>query len=96
MRVRMKIKISGTRDGQGWPDRGGEIDLPDDEAEQLLRYGAAETVTEPEPDTTDEGEGEGEQEPQDTDPDPAPEEPDEETATAPNTAETRPRSRRKA
>lgn len=72
MRVRMRTKISGTRDGQDWPDKGGEIDLPDDEAEQLIRYGAAETVTE----TT-------------------PEEPDEETATAPDTAETRPRSRRK-
>ncbi|MGW1119258.1 hypothetical protein ACWD5B_19455 [Streptomyces tanashiensis] len=76
MRVRMRTKISGTRDGQDWPDKGGEIDLPDDEAEQLIRYGAAETVTE----------SEGA---------PAPEEPDEETATAPDTAETRPRSRRK-
>ncbi|MGW6395411.1 hypothetical protein ACWFR1_34085 [Streptomyces sp. NPDC055103] len=80
MRVRMRIKISGTRDGEDWPDKDGEITLPDDEAEQLLRYGAAETVTEP--DTT--GAGHGEQEP------------DEETAAAPDTAEARPRSRRKA
>ncbi|MEK9524648.1 hypothetical protein MIU24_35595 [Streptomyces venezuelae] len=94
MRVRMKIKISGTRDGQEWPDRGDEIDLPEDEAEQLLRYNAAEAVTETEPDTTDEDEGE--QEAEETDPEPAPQEPDEETATAPDTAETRPRSRRKA
>ncbi|MFE6817094.1 hypothetical protein [Streptomyces sp. NPDC057677] len=96
MRVRMKIKISGTRDGQEWPDRGDEIDLPDDEAEQLLRYNAAEAVTETEPDTTDEDDGAGEQEAEETAPEPAPQEPDEETATAPDTAETRPRSRRKA
>ncbi|MFF8839580.1 hypothetical protein [Streptomyces sp. NPDC015130] len=96
MRVRMKIKISGTRDGQDWPDKGGEITLPDDEAEQLMRYGAAEAMNEPEPDTTGEDEGESEQEPEGTDPEATPEEPAEETATAPDSAETRPRSRRKA
>lgn len=42
MRVRMKVKISGTRDGAEWPDKGDTVDLPDDEAEQLIRYGAAE------------------------------------------------------
>jgi len=44
MRVRMKVAISGTRDGATWPDKGGEIDLPDEEAAQLLRDGRAEPV----------------------------------------------------
>ncbi|HVK34447.1 MAG TPA: hypothetical protein VM428_02220 [Microlunatus sp.] len=40
----MKVVISGTRDGATWPEKGGEIDLPDDEAAQLLRDGRAEPV----------------------------------------------------
>ncbi|MFB7866994.1 hypothetical protein [Streptomyces sp. NPDC056069] len=44
MRVRMKVKISGTRDGAEWPDKGDTLDVPDDEAEQLIRYGAAEEL----------------------------------------------------
>ncbi|MER8042714.1 hypothetical protein [Streptomyces sp. NPDC094032] len=76
MRVRMRVQISGTRDGAEWPERGGTIDLPDDEAEQLIRYGAAE-ADEPAPDDappTDTGE---------TDP-------DVETAAAPDSTEKRP------
>lgn len=41
MRVRMKVTISGTRDGQSWPERGGFVDLPDSEAEQLIASGLA-------------------------------------------------------
>ncbi|MEU9888668.1 hypothetical protein [Sphaerisporangium sp. NPDC051011] len=46
MRVRMKAKISGTRDGKDWPDPEGEIDLPEDEAAQLCNIGMAVPVDE--------------------------------------------------
>ncbi|MEU9894239.1 hypothetical protein ACIBCS_27800 [Streptomyces phaeochromogenes] len=42
MRVRMKVTISGTRDGETWPERGGFKDLPDDEAKQMIASGLAE------------------------------------------------------
>lgn len=42
MRVRMKVTISGTRDGQPWPERGGVKDLPDDEAKHMVAAGLAE------------------------------------------------------
>lgn len=41
MRVRMKIAISGSRNGADWPPAGGEIDLPDEEAEHLVTIGLA-------------------------------------------------------
>lgn len=49
MRVRMKVTISGTRDGQPWPERGGLVDLPDAEAEHMISAGLAEK-----PDSSDE------------------------------------------
>ncbi|MFJ2718999.1 hypothetical protein [Streptomyces sp. NPDC087437] len=42
MRVRMKVTISGTRDGQPWPERGQNVDLPDGEAKQMVAAGLAE------------------------------------------------------
>jgi hypothetical protein len=42
MRVRMKVAISGTRDGESWPARGGVVDLPDDEAEHMIAGGLVE------------------------------------------------------
>ncbi|MFN0028407.1 MAG: hypothetical protein ACKV2O_14695 [Acidimicrobiales bacterium] len=48
MLVRMKIKISGTRDGADWPAKGDTIDVPDDEAAALVASVSAEVV-EPEP-----------------------------------------------
>lgn len=42
MRVRMKVTISGTRDGQPWPERGKAVDLPDDEAKHMVAAGLAE------------------------------------------------------
>lgn len=42
MKVRMKASISGTRDGQPWPERGSVVDLPTAEAEHLLAAGLAE------------------------------------------------------
>ncbi len=44
MRVRMKVDISGTRQGQEWPPRGSVIDLPDDEAAGYCSAGMAEPV----------------------------------------------------
>lgn len=44
MKVRMKIQITGTRDGVRWPGVGGEIDLPDHEAMRLCANGRAEPV----------------------------------------------------
>lgn len=46
MNVRLTGDISGTRNGQEWPKRGGEIDLPEDEAKQLVSNGMAEVVVE--------------------------------------------------
>jgi hypothetical protein len=44
MRVRLTSQISGTRQGQAWPEPGTEIDLPDDEARDLLTAGTAVEV----------------------------------------------------
>jgi hypothetical protein len=41
MRVRMKVGLSGTRDGKDWPPVGGSVDLPDDEAAHLVTAGLA-------------------------------------------------------
>lgn len=45
MKVRMKLQISGTRDGQEWPAKGGEVELPDEEGAQLCASGLAEPLT---------------------------------------------------
>jgi hypothetical protein len=39
----MKVTISGTRDGEPWPEKGGVVDLPDGEAKQLVASGLATT-----------------------------------------------------
>lgn len=44
-RVKMLVGISGTRNGQDWPPRGGEISLPDGEAGDLVAAGYAELVS---------------------------------------------------
>lgn len=41
MQVRMTVTLSGTRDGKDWPPRGELVDLPDDEAEHMIRAGLA-------------------------------------------------------
>ncbi|WP_371624050.1 hypothetical protein OG245_15165 [Streptomyces sp. NBC_01116] len=49
MRVRMKVTVSGTRNGEPWPEKGGTVNLPDDEAKQLIAAGlAGEPDDEPE------------------------------------------------
>jgi hypothetical protein len=45
MRVKMKVAVSGARDGVSWPGIGGEIDLPNDEANWYLTAGLASPVT---------------------------------------------------
>lgn len=44
MRVRMKTHITGFRNGEPWPSKGGELDLPDTEAADLIVAGYAEEV----------------------------------------------------
>lgn len=43
MKVKMLVSITGTIDGKPWPVRGGEIELPDHIAADLLSNGYAET-----------------------------------------------------
>lgn len=40
-KVRMVARISGVRNGVDWPERGGVIDVPADEAADLIRAGLA-------------------------------------------------------
>ncbi|MFZ3569956.1 hypothetical protein ACOKM5_23400 [Streptomyces sp. BH097] len=51
MQVRMKVTMSGTRNGQDWPPRGELVDLPEAEADDMVRAGLAEM-----PDEADESE----------------------------------------
>jgi len=44
MRVVMRARISGTRNGDEWPAIGAEVDLPDTEAVDLLNAGLAAAV----------------------------------------------------
>lgn len=44
MKVKMKQQISGTRDGERWPDIGETIDVPQGEADLLVDQGYAEQV----------------------------------------------------
>lgn len=47
MRVKMKVGMTGTRDGVDWPPAGGCVDLPADEAAHLCAAGLAEPCPEP-------------------------------------------------
>lgn len=46
MNVRMKVQISGQRDGQRWPDIGKELTVSDAEGADLCAQGYAEPVAE--------------------------------------------------
>lgn len=46
MKVQMKVPLSGTRDGKEWPQVGGEVNLPKDEAVALCSAGLAVPVAE--------------------------------------------------
>ena len=43
-KVRMIAKISGTRNGIDWPEKGEIIELPTDEARTLIDHGQAEDI----------------------------------------------------
>ena len=45
MRVTLTTFISGTRNGEAWPEVGSVIDLPADEAQDMIANGYAEAVT---------------------------------------------------
>lgn len=44
MLTRMKVNMSGSRDGVDWPARGETVDLPDAEAAHMVASGLAEPV----------------------------------------------------
>jgi len=44
VKVTMKVDVTGTRDGQPWPARGETLDVPDDEARELIHAGIADPV----------------------------------------------------
>lgn len=44
MKVRMKVQISGTRDGADWPAPGEVVTLPDFEGARLCANGSAVPV----------------------------------------------------
>jgi len=41
MKIVMTGEMSGTRNGEDWPERGTLVDLPEDEAQTLVRNGMA-------------------------------------------------------
>jgi len=45
VKVRMKVEVSGTRNGKPWPRRGEVVDLPDAEGADLCAAGLADPVT---------------------------------------------------
>ncbi|MFI6560392.1 hypothetical protein [Streptomyces sp. NPDC050534] len=45
MKIRMKADVSGSRDGEPWPPRGGTLVLPDEEGAALCASGIAEPVS---------------------------------------------------
>jgi hypothetical protein len=44
MRVKLSVQLSGTRDGVPWPPIGSVVDLPDDEARDMLTSGVAKAL----------------------------------------------------
>lgn len=54
MRVRVRATVSGSRNGEDWPEIGEVIDLPSDEAATYLAAGIVESVKTGEVETADE------------------------------------------
>lgn len=44
MKVELRTEFSGLRNGEHWPKRGEVVDLPNDEAVELLNAGHAVAV----------------------------------------------------
>ena len=53
MLVKMNVTISGTRNGQAWPQRGETVELPDAEATELVAAGLAEEAKNAAPASTE-------------------------------------------
>lgn len=49
MRVRMRVEVSGTRNGEPWPAKGDIVELPKEEAANLLAIGLAVETDDEEP-----------------------------------------------
>lgn len=41
MKVKLKVQLSGTRDGVSWPAVGSVVEVPDDEARDMITSGVA-------------------------------------------------------
>jgi len=41
MKIKMRLQITGTRNGVSWPPVGGIVDLPESEAQCMIRHGYA-------------------------------------------------------
>lgn len=52
MKLTMLVSLSGTRDGVDWPSRGGAVDIPDDEAADLIAAGLAKKWSKDDDSTT--------------------------------------------
>ena len=48
MLVKVRVHVSGLRNGQPWPPVGGVLEVPDDEAVSLLASNVVEPVYDPE------------------------------------------------
>lgn len=46
MKIKMKVDVSGTRDGQPWPRHGEVVEVDDTEGASLCNAGMAEPVAE--------------------------------------------------
>lgn len=79
MKITMLVAITGTRDGDEWPDVGGTLDVPDREAADLIAVGYAKEVdgatgSESDVDETETAEPDADPaEDSDTEPEPEPE-----------------------
>jgi hypothetical protein len=49
MRIRMLCEMTGSRDGEPWPKKGEEADLPTAAAAHLIAAGVAEQVEDDDP-----------------------------------------------
>jgi hypothetical protein len=41
MKIKMRLQITGTRNGVSWPPVGGIVDLPESEAQCMIRHSYA-------------------------------------------------------
>ena len=58
MKVRMRTQITGTRNGEDWPALGEVINLPAEEARDMIHSGIAEPVVEDKTETATAPKGE--------------------------------------